>query len=443
MSAHPQDLPLREQARALASGELSAGELLDATLVRIEARNPALNAIAATFPDESRAMVAAAPEGPLAGVPVTVKDMFSLPWRGYRNGTPRELNPPGASGAFRRLRDAGAVIVGVDNQHELGLGTTGLVSAHGPSGNPWNPAHCAGGSSGGSAAAVGGRMVGGSIGSDSGGSMRLPAGWSGVVGLKFTFGAIPYDGYSGANSTLSAPGVFGRDSADARLMAEAMLARSLPAGDGAALRIGVVRSPFWSDIDAEVEAACAGAIAASGWVVEDLDLPYAELAAPAGGVRASVELTAAVPREVLPDLDDLTQGMIAYSARVPALRLLRADRVRARMRREMALAFDRVDVLAWPSNPAPAPPIANPVLHLPSGPALPDMANLRQAVIGNLAGVPGISVPVGRHSTGLPIGLQLLGRWGEEAPLLDAAAHLEDVSNRAWVDALPAVAGAS
>ncbi|HWC36051.1 MAG TPA: amidase [Mycobacteriales bacterium] len=442
MSDHPQDLSLCAQAQAIAAGELSAADLLDATFARIEQRNPTYNAIAATFPEESRAMLAAAPAGPLFGVPVTVKDMFSLPWRGYRNGTPQQLNPPSASGAFRRLRDAGAVIVGVDNQHELGLGTTGLVSAHGPSGNPWNPAHCTGGSSGGSAAAVGTRMVGGSVGSDSGGSMRLPAGWSGVVGLKFTFGALPYDGYSGANSTLSAPGVFGRDSDDTRLMAEALLARPLPRGQGAGLRVGVVRSPFWMDIDPEVEAACAGAIAAAGGAPHEIELPYAELAAPAGGVRASVELTVAVPPSVLPDLDQLTQGMIAYSARVPALRLVRADRIRARMRRELAAAFERVDVLAWPSNPAPAPPIANPVLQLPSGPALPDMANLRQAVIANLAGVPGVSVPVGRHSSGLPIGLQLLGRWGAEATLLDAALHIENVSQRAWVDGGPAALAA-
>jgi Asp-tRNA(Asn)/Glu-tRNA(Gln) amidotransferase A subunit family amidase len=428
MSAHPQDLSLREQVGSVASGELSAAELLDATLARIEERNPTYNAIAVTFPQESRAMLEAAPPGPLSGVPVSVKDMFSLPWRGYHNGTPKQLHPAGASGAFRRLRDAGAVIVAVDNQHELGLGTTGLVSAHGPSGNPFNPSHCAGGSSGGSAAAVGTRMVGGAVGSDSGGSTRLPAGWSGVVGLKFTFGALPYDGYSGANSTLSAPGVFGRDSGDARLMAEALLARSVPRGDGAALRVGVVRSPFWSDIDPEVDAACAAALTATGCNVEELDIPYAELAAPAGGLRASAELTVAVPVDVLPDLDQLTQGMIAYSARVPALRLVRADRIRARMRRELAAAFERVDVLAWPSNPAPAPPIASPVLQLPSGPALPDMANLRQAVIANLAGVPGISVPVGMHSSGLPIGLQLLGRWGSEAMLLDAAELLEAVT---------------
>jgi Asp-tRNA(Asn)/Glu-tRNA(Gln) amidotransferase A subunit family amidase len=118
------------QALAVASGELDPEKLLVATL----------RAVAATFPRESRAMLARAPRGPLYGVPVTMKDMYSLPWRGYRNGTVRELGRPAASGAFRRLRDAGAVVVGIDNQHELGLGSTGLVSAYGVSANPWNSA---------------------------------------------------------------------------------------------------------------------------------------------------------------------------------------------------------------------------------------------------------------------------------------------------------------
>ena len=246
---HPQDLGLFDQARAVACGDISSADLLEATLARIAERNPGLNAVAVTFPDESKTMLASAPQGPLHGVPVTVKDMFSLPWRGFHNGTTHEIGPAVASGVFRRLRDAGAVIVGVDNQHELGFGTTGLVSAYGPSGNPWNPAHCSGGSSGGSAAAVGARLVAGSVGSDSGGSTRLPAGWCGVVGLKLTYGALPYDGYPGANSTLSSPGVFGRDSGDARLMAEALLARRLSASDGGSLRVGIVAAPFWDDVD--------------------------------------------------------------------------------------------------------------------------------------------------------------------------------------------------
>lgn len=135
-ASHPQDLPLRDQARLVASGELGPAELLEATVERIDQRNGPLRAVAAAFPEEARAMLAAAPPGPLHGVPVTVKDMFSLPWRGYRNGTRHELGAPQASAAFRRLRDAGAVVVGVDNQHELGLGTTGRASAYGAAANP-------------------------------------------------------------------------------------------------------------------------------------------------------------------------------------------------------------------------------------------------------------------------------------------------------------------
>jgi len=438
--SHPQDLALREQARMIARGELDPGELLDATLARFEERNGPLRAVVATFPQESRAMLAAAPAGALHGVPVTIKDMFSLPWRGYHNGTRHELGARTASGAFRRLRDAGAVLVGVDNQHELGMGTTGHVSAYGPAGNPWNPAHCTGGSSSGSAAAVSARMVGGAIGSDSGGSTRLPAGWCGVVGLKVTYGALPYDGYTGSNSTLSAPGAFGRDAADARLLLEALLARPLPAGDGAKLRVGLVRHPFWEDLDAEAEAACAAALGAAGLAQTELELAFVDLAGAAGAVRAGAELGVAVPEAVVPELDAVTRGLLQFIALQPAWRLVRADRVRARLRRELVAAFAACDVLAWPTNPAPAPPIDAPVLQLPSGPALADAPNVRQAILANLGGVPGISIPVGFHSSGLPIGLQLLAPWGQESRLLDAAQQIEDATERRWVDAAPTLA---
>jgi Asp-tRNA(Asn)/Glu-tRNA(Gln) amidotransferase A subunit family amidase len=438
--SHPQDLPLREQARLIDAGELDAGELLDATLARIEERNGSLNAVVETFPEEAAEMLAAAPDGPLHGVPVTVKDMFSLPWRGYRNGTHREIGAATASGPFRRLRDAGAVVVGVDNQHELGLGTTGIASAHGPVANPWNPAHVTGGSSSGSAAAVAARLVGGSLGSDSGGSTRLPAGWCGVVGLKVGYRSLPYDGYAGANSTLSGPGAFGRDTADARLLLEALLARPLPAGDGAALRVGIVRRPFWEDVDPEVGSACRDALDAAGFAQADLELPFAELAAPAGAVRASSEFGVAVPPEIVPELDTITRALVQYGALQPARRLVRADRVRARIRRSVAEAFGSCDLLAWPTNPAPAPPIEAPVLQLPSGPSLPDAPNIRQAIVANLAGVPGISVPAGFSGEGLPIGLQLLAPWGEEARLLDAAQAVEDATGRRWVEPAPAFA---
>ena len=132
------DRPLREQAAMIAAGDADPAELLDEALARIEARNPELNAIVDTFPDESGRMLAEAPAGPLHGVPVAIKDEWPLPWRAERLGAAELLSPthPGQSGPYRALRDAGAVIVGVANMHEYGAGSTGHVSAYGPARNP-------------------------------------------------------------------------------------------------------------------------------------------------------------------------------------------------------------------------------------------------------------------------------------------------------------------
>jgi aspartyl-tRNA(Asn)/glutamyl-tRNA(Gln) amidotransferase subunit A len=123
----------------------------------------------------------------------------------------------------------------------------------------------------------------------------------------------------------------------------------------------------------------------------------------------------------------------------PATSVARADRVRAAIRRAVAAVFDEVDVVAWPSVPAPAPRLDHPFVELPSGPTSVDVANMRHAVLGNLTGQPGISIPVG-FVDGLPVGLQLLGRWGEEAVLLAAAEHVESATSRKFVDAVPPVA---
>jgi Asp-tRNA(Asn)/Glu-tRNA(Gln) amidotransferase A subunit family amidase len=427
--SHPQDLGLREQAQAIADGSLDAGELLDATLERIAERDGELTSTPVVFAREARAMLAAAPGGPLRGVPLTLKDMFSTPWRGAHNGTSRELLPPGASGVFERLRDAGAVIVGVAQQHELGMGTTGRASVWGPGRNPHDLARCAGGSSGGSASAVAARLVAGSVGSDSGGSTRIPAAYCGVVGLKTTWGSVPRHGYTGGVSTFSAAGAFGRDAGDARLLAEVLAARPLPAGDGAGLRCGIVRAPFWDDLDPEVEARCREAVEASGWDVVELELDRVELCGPAAASRLAPEFLAGLDLSILPELDPATRALTHFALLTPATRMVRADRVRAHLRRETARAFGKADVLAWPTSPAPPPLIDAPVVELPSGTSLADPPNLRQATLGNLTGVPGISVPVG-EAGGLPVGLQLLAPWGAEARLLDAAAHLEGVLSR-------------
>ena len=151
------DLGLGDQARAIAAGDLDPAELLDDCLERIAERNPDLNAVIATFPEESRRMLAEAPAGPLHGVPVVIKDEWPLPWRAERLGAGQHVGPatePGESGPYRALRDAGAVIVGVANMHEHGSGSTGHISFFGPTRNPWDTERVPGGSSSGPAAAV-------------------------------------------------------------------------------------------------------------------------------------------------------------------------------------------------------------------------------------------------------------------------------------------------
>ncbi|HKP92191.1 MAG TPA: amidase [Thermoleophilaceae bacterium] len=440
---HPQDLSLREQAAAIASGELEPAELLDATLARIEERDGELNSVVATFPDGSREMLASAPRGPLHGVPIAVKDMYRVPWRGPRDGTPTEQLPPGESAVFRAMRDAGAVVVGHTNTHFWGGGSTGHVSAYGPVGNPWDVRHCGGGSSGGSAASVGARLVAGSIGADGGGSIRLPGAYCGVTGLKSTFGAVSSDGYTHPYASVDAHGVFCRDAGDARLLASALLGSDLPAGDGAGLRVAVVPEPFWTDLDPEVERACRDALGASGWAVEEIALAGAEHAQIAAVLRLTLENLPGIGDEELAEANPLMKALVKYEKLLPAELLVRADRVRAQLRRSVADAFGRFDVLAWPTVPAPAPPIESPVVQLPSGQHPADAGNIRQTGFGNLCGIPGMTVPAGLHSSGLPIGLQLQAAWGREDLLLDAAEHLEQATGREHVDALPPIAAAT
>ena len=192
------DLPLREQAAAIAAGEADPAELLDAALARIEERNPAINAIVETFPERSREMLAAAPARPAARRPGRDQGRVAAALAGpalRRRRTCWPAAAPGESGPYRALRDAGAVIVGVGNMHELGAGSTGNVSVYGPARNPWDTERCPGGSSSGPAAAVAARLVAGAVGADGIGSIRYPAAYCGLTGLKPTFGRSAMDGH--------------------------------------------------------------------------------------------------------------------------------------------------------------------------------------------------------------------------------------------------------
>jgi Asp-tRNA(Asn)/Glu-tRNA(Gln) amidotransferase A subunit family amidase len=393
-------------------------------------------------------MLSEAPEGPLHGVPVAVKDMFALPWRAPRDGAYKSPYgvERGESALYRRLRDAGAVIVAVTNMHEFGIGSTGHISAYGPCATPWDVTRCAGGSSGGSGSAVGARLVAGAVGTDGGGSIRFPASYCGVTGLKLTWGLMPSEGYTHGFASMGAPGPMCRDAADARLLAGAMLGLPLDSRRATGLRIGVP-TEMWSDLDPEVEAACRealDALAEAGCELLDLPLEGTEHVISATVIRLTVEgipsVKAELFREIEPHLSPIGRALSKYQLLLPAAALAKADRVRAQIRRSLATSFEEVDVLAWPATPAPAPPISEPVVDLPSGRRPADFANVRLGGIANLAGVPAISVPCGLDGRRLPLGLQLLAPWREDERLLDIAELLEQATARQYVEATPPVA---
>jgi Asp-tRNA(Asn)/Glu-tRNA(Gln) amidotransferase A subunit family amidase len=448
VNGHPQDLSLREQARAIDAGELDATELLEATLARIEERDGPLNSIVDRFAIESAQMLSEAPEGPLHGVPIAVKDMFNLPWRAPRDGAVRSLSgmEPGESVVYRRLRDAGAVIVGVTNMHEFGMGSTGHISVYGPSANPWDAERCAGGSSGGSGAAVSARLVAGAVGSDGGGSIRYPASYCGVTGLKFTWGLLGVEGYTSHYSTMSTGGPMCRDAADTRLLGEVLLGRPFDTRRAAGLRLGVVRD-LWSDLDPDVEARCRDAVEAlrdAGVQVMEVELDALEFVRISTVIQLPLEGTPSARPEILAEIRDqvspIGRALGKYQLLMPAAAAARVARVRAALRRSVARAFERVDVLAWPATPAPAPQIENPTVMLPSGPQPADFANTRLGGIANLTGVPATSLPVGLTSEGLPAGLSMLAPWKEDERLLDLAELLEQQTGRRHVDAAPPLA---
>jgi aspartyl-tRNA(Asn)/glutamyl-tRNA(Gln) amidotransferase subunit A len=444
------DLSLRAQAAAIAAGEVGAEELLDAALARIEQRNPALNAIVETFPERSREMLESAPEGQLHGVPVVIKDEWPLPWRAQRFGAAEMLAPsaPGESGPYRALRDAGATIVGVGNMHELGAGSTGAISFYGPAHNPWDLERCPGGSSSGPAAAVAARLVAGAVGADGIGSIRYPAAYCGLTGLKPTFGRSAMEGHHmAAVSTTIVSGPLCVDAADARLLASALYGEELETGTPSGPRIGIVRGAVTDDVAPAIRDACEEAIRAlaeeTGGELVEVELAELEAAALATVLIANTEglsgLSPSRLNSLDPELSPIGRGLLKYRLLLPAAASVKAHHVRSLMRQRLAAVFAEVDLIAWPTVPAVAPPLAAPLVELPSGTLSADQANVRGAALANLTGIPAINVPVG-FDGGLPIGLQLQAAWGEDELLLDAAEALERANQRRWVDSLPPLA---
>jgi aspartyl-tRNA(Asn)/glutamyl-tRNA(Gln) amidotransferase subunit A len=468
-------LTATETARQIAAGELTAAKAVDAYLARIAKHDGELGAYLAVDAEGARAQAAAidamraanAPLGPLAGVPIALKDV--LVTKGMATTAASKILggwvPPYDGTAVTKLRNAGAVILGKLNCDEFAMGSSTENSAYKKTKNPWDGSRVPGGSSGGSSSAVAAALCGASLGTDTGGSIRQPAAFCGCVGIKPTYGRVSRWGVVAFASSLDQVGPLARSVADAALLLEVICGfdphdstsleepvpefRKALTGDIAGLRVGIPAEYFSGSIDDEVRSAvqrAAAILQEKGAALVDISLPHTELALPAYYVVAPAEASSNLARydgirfgkaaEGAKDLLDLYQrsrgqgfgpevkrrimlGTYALRSGYYDAYYKKAQQIRALIKKDFDKAWQHVDVVLTPTTPTAAFRFgakSNPVDMY-----LADVFTLSC----NLAGLPGISVPCGFTTDGLPIGAQLLGKPLDESTLLRAAHVIE------------------
>jgi aspartyl-tRNA(Asn)/glutamyl-tRNA(Gln) amidotransferase subunit A len=442
-----------EMAAALAALEATATELTERSIRRAEAWQPVGNAFSQLWADEAMARAAEtdrsgrAEELPLAGVPVAVKDLFDV--AGHETtgccaayaGRIAERDAP----TIRRVLDAGMVIVGKTNQHELAAGGTNLVSACGPTRNPWDPSRMTGGSSGGSASVVASGVVPWSLGSDTGGSIRIPASFCGIVGLKPTNGELSLEGVMPLAPSLDTPGPMGATVADTWVLFEVLAGRNVrhPARDwllrrpDRPFRVGIPDPYVTEVIHEEVAVAlveAATVLVNAGVEVDPMD---------GHGLDDARELWSAVCFPEFADAHPALQHPSLRAKVAPSVAVwlergaaaTETDRERAAIRR---MEFERwfrerlalVDALLVPTTPYPAPGMDQEFVELAPDLSV-DVATVGPGFITcavNLAGLPAMSLPVSRTGDGMPVGVSLIGRHGEEETVARIAARWEAAS---------------
>ena len=394
-------------------------------------------------------------QGPLSGVAISVKDNIDVRGLATTAGSPLLASAPveADAGAVSALRAAGAVVVGKTNMHELALGITSDNATHGPARNPADPARSAGGSSGGSAASVALGVVPVALGSDTGGSVTIPASFCGVVGYRPSTGRWPGDGMVTLSTTRDTVGVHAWSVADARRVDELVTHVPAPADTlaVAGLRLGLPRSRH-ADLDPEVARLTSDALAAleaAGAHLVEVDvaddvavgaqagttlvfyeaprLVRARLAAQ-GSLDATAPLADLAARVASPDVRALVELMAAQP--VPAQEYTAARAARWRLQRDHAATFARwaLDALVWPSVPVLPPLVGQNDSVVLNGRAVPVFATVtRNTGPGAVSGLPCVSVPAGRSAGGLPVGLSVEGRAHGDDHLLRVAAAVEDV----------------
>jgi aspartyl-tRNA(Asn)/glutamyl-tRNA(Gln) amidotransferase subunit A len=446
---------LLEAAAALRRKEVSAAELTAAALQRIERLNPSTNAMQTVLADAARERAKEADEelargegrGPLHGIPVAVKDLFYTQGVRTTGGSKLFENymPDHDAAVVESLRAGGAVLIGKTGMHELAYGITSSNPHFGAIRNPWDRDRIPGGSSGGSGAAVAAGMVSMAMGSDTGGSIRIPATYCGVVGLKPTYGRVSRYGAMPLGFSLDHMGPLTRSVRDAgavlniiagydprdetssRRPVENYVPDIEPSLRG--LRIGLPENFYFERLDPEVDAAVRAAFrTAEALGAEIVTLRVPDIAAI--NTVARVILLAEASALLEPHLEhrDLFGGdvlaLLDQGRLLPATDYINAQRLRRAMQHEFAGAWSRVDCLFTPTAPITAPRIGETTATVGSASEDVRLATTRLVRAINLLGVPAISIPCGMDHRGLPIGLQIVGQPFAEALILRVAQAL-------------------
>jgi aspartyl-tRNA(Asn)/glutamyl-tRNA(Gln) amidotransferase subunit A len=460
-------LTLLEAAGALRKRKISSVELTRLALERITRMNPALNAFLTVMGDTARERARALDQeladgidrGPLHGIPIAHKDCFAT--KGVRTTGGSKIFadrvPDHDAEVVAQLDRAGAVMLGKTNLHELCYGITSNNPHFGAVHNPWNLDRIPGGSSGGSAAAVADGMVFAASGTDTGGSIRVPAAFCGVVGLKPTYGRLSRRGVMPLGLTLDHVGPIARTVRDAAACFQAMAAAvppflshngadpplhinhngadpplhiNPPAGvDG--LRIGVPENFFFDRLDPEITASIRHAVqtmAGMGARMLEVHLPDMETLNSIGRLVLSAE-AASVWRRYLDRPSEFGDDVLAALERgclVPATEYLDAQRQRRLLTRQLARLWTEIDCLLCPATPTTAPRIGDAVIRIGGIEEDVRIGSTRLVRPFNVLGWPALAMPCGFSEEGLPIGLQLVAAPGQEETLFRVGAALED-----------------
>jgi aspartyl-tRNA(Asn)/glutamyl-tRNA(Gln) amidotransferase subunit A len=449
-------LSIEHAARLLRRREISPLDLVEASLARIERLNTSLYAFLIVLAEGARRQARTAEReilrgrsrGPLHGIPVSLKDNF---WtRGIRTTAGSKILakfvPDADSDVARKIARSGAILLGKTNMHEFAYGITGENPHYGSSRNPWARDRISGGSSGGSAAAVGSGMGFASVGTDTGGSIRIPSALCGIVGLKPTYGLVSTTGVVTLGISFDHVGPIARSVTDACIMLEA-IAGKYPSGETRPdhrklrknrprrFRIGVPKEFFFERLDSEVRRlveAAAKKFESLGARIEQVSLPRLT-----GAIDQASQLLVAEINEYhesqgyypahAAEYGDDVRGHLEMGHKLLAVNYLRALPKRREIVEDFRAAFEEVDVILAPTSPIPAPFVGEPIVRAPGeSESIVRAELLRFTRPANQTGFPAISIPCGFTREGLPVGLQLMGpRWGEARLLSIALAYEE------------------